>query len=104
MDLICTSTFYLKQSCKQMSSFTPSPFKLLLGYWILSNFDDNYPCPPKKKTWTQPDWPTSIWPTGGPQEDSADFPPPNYLVNCGYNQAHCGAPPPTNLLQLLNLW
>lgn len=59
-----------------MSSFTPSPFKLLLGYWILSNFDDNYPCPPKKKTWTQPDWPTSIWPTGGPQEDSADSPPP----------------------------
>lgn len=32
------------------------------------------------------------------------FFPPNYLFNCGYNQGHCGAPPLTNLLQLLNLW
>lgn len=31
-----------------MPSFISSPFKLLLGYWILSNFDDNYSCPPKK--------------------------------------------------------
>lgn len=68
-DLIYTSTSYLKQSCEQMSSFISSPFKLLLGYWILRNLDDNHPCPPRKKLGQQPDWPTSIWPTGGPQED-----------------------------------
>lgn len=99
-DLIYTSTSYLKQSYKQMSSFISFPFKLPWGYWVLRNLDDNYPCPPKKKPGQQPDWPTSVWTTGVPQKDSAVPSLHNYLVNWGYNQAHCGAPPPTNLLQL----
>lgn len=83
-----------------MSSFISFPFKLPWGYWILRNLDDNYLCPPKKKLGQQPDWPTSVWTTGVPQKDSAVPSPHNYLVNCGYNHAHCGAPSPTNLLQL----
>jgi hypothetical protein len=36
---------FLKQSYKQI--FTPSPFSVLLSYFILSKFDNNFP--PKRK-------------------------------------------------------